>query len=90
MASTREYQFVLHDVADDRLQKVLREVRSYGVRASRSDVVGALIVAADPDDGENLAKAILEYRHVASVTRIRTARPRPPGPQASSRPTRQR
>ena len=76
----RRPQFVLPGQVDDRLEELLRRTRAEGSRASRSDIVAALIWNA-PVDGDALGVMIRQYRREAQQIPSRDSIQRPPGPR---------
>jgi hypothetical protein len=76
----RRPQFVLPGQVDDRLEDLLKRTRADGSRASRSDIVAALIWHA-PVDGDALGVMIRQYRREAQLVPSPDSIQRPPGPR---------
>jgi hypothetical protein len=74
-------QFLLPSVIDDHLERLLQAARDEGNRASRSDIVAALIWHA-PTDGDAIGVIIRSYyRATKSDAGAATPAERRPGPR---------
>lgn len=82
--TTGRYQFVLPSEVDEKLEGLLMQAAVQGNKASRSDVVGALIWAATVD-GDELGVMIRQCRRETLNPAPALQVARPPGPQPLSK-----
>jgi len=77
---TARPQFLLPEIVDDRLEKLLEATRAEGNRVSRSDIVATLIWHARLD-GDAMGSLFRQYLREVKTSTVQPVRNHPRGPR---------
>lgn len=75
--ASRNRTFMMPDVLSERLDALVQLLDDDGVRVTRADIVGALVLAA-PADADEIDRLVRSYKH-APVTEAFIGEPEGPG-----------